>query len=127
VDTCHPIRSLLAAGAEVIYGSDWPAAALDANPWTGLAGMLSRADLTGTYPGAVATDEAITLDQALPLFTRNGARALGLEGQTGCLTVGALADLIVLERPLEKLSPKEIASVQPEATLFGGKLVHGAL
>ena len=48
VDTCHPIRSLLATGAEVIYGSDWPAAALDANPWTGLAGMLSRADLTGT-------------------------------------------------------------------------------
>jgi predicted amidohydrolase YtcJ len=127
VDTCHPIRSLLAAGAEVVYGSDWPAAALDANPWTGLAGMLTRADPTGTYPGTVAADEAVTLDQALPLFTRNGARALGLEGQTGCLTIGALADLIVLERRLEDLHPEEIAAVRPEATLFGGQLVHGAL
>ena len=127
VDTCHPIRSLLAAGAEVVYGSDWPAAALDANPWTGLAGMLTRADPTGTYPGTVAADEAVTLDQALPLYTRNGARALGLEGQTGCLTIGALADLIVLERRLEDLHPEEIAAVRPEATLFGGQLVHGAL
>jgi len=126
-DSCHPIRSLLAAGAEVIYGSDWPAAALDANPWTGLAGMLSRSDPTGTYPGTVAADEAITLDQALPLFTRNGARALGLEGQTGVLAPGALADMIVLERPLDGLSPEAIATIRPEATLFGGQLVHGAL
>lgn len=127
VDSCHPIRSLLAAGAEVIYGSDWPAAALDANPWTGLAGMLSRSDPTGTYPGTVAADEAITLDQALPLFTRNGARALGLEGQTGVLAPGALADMIVLESPLDGLSPEAIATIRPEATLFGGELVHGAL
>ncbi|MEY3961562.1 MAG: hypothetical protein RIR14_2216, partial [Pseudomonadota bacterium] len=93
----------------------------------GLAGMLSRSDPTGTYPGTVAADEAITLDQALPLFTRNGARALGLEGQTGVLAPGALADMIVLERPLDGLSPEAIATIRPEATLFGGELVHGAL
>lgn len=125
VDSCHPIRSLLAAGAEVIYGSDWPAAALDANPWTGLAGMLTRADPTGTYPGTVAPDEAITLDQALPLFTTNAARALRLEGQTGVLAVGASADLIVLARPLESLPAAEIAATRPDATLFEGRLVHG--
>jgi predicted amidohydrolase YtcJ len=38
-----------------------------------------------------------------------------------------LADLIVLERRLEDLHPEEIAAVRPEATLFGGQLVHGAL
>jgi predicted amidohydrolase YtcJ len=43
------------------------------------------------------------------------------------LAVGALADLIVLERPLDGLSPEEIAQVRPEATLFGGQLVYGAL
>ncbi|NEY91656.1 amidohydrolase [Tabrizicola oligotrophica] len=127
VDQCHPIRSLLAHGAEVIYGSDWPAAALDANPWTGLAGMISRRDPTGTYPGTVAPDEAIPLAQALPLFTRNAARALGLEGQTGQITPGASADLIVLARPLDRLSPEDIAGTRPEATLFEGRLVHGAV
>lgn len=127
VDTCHPIRSLLAAGAEVIYGSDWPAAALDANPWTGLSGMIARTDPTGTYPGTVGADEAITLDQALPLFTTNGARALGLEGKTGILAPGALADLIVLDRPLDQMSPDDIARIQPQATLFAGRVVQGGL
>lgn len=127
VDRCHPIRSLLAAGAEVIYGSDWPAAALDANPWTGLAGMLTRADPTGTYPGTVAADEAIPLDQALPLFTTNAARALGMQGQTGIIAVGASADLIVLPHPLDTLSVEEIARTRPVATLFEGNVVSGAL
>lgn len=127
VDQCHPIRSLLAHKAEVIYGSDWPAAALDANPWTGLAGMLTRADPTGTYPGNVAPDEAITLDQALPLFTTNAARALGLQGQTGQISPGASADLIVLDQPLNQLAPQEIAHCKPTATLFEGKLVHGEI
>lgn len=126
VDQCHPIRSLLAAGAEVIYGSDWPAAALDANPWMGLAGMLSRADPTGTYPGTVAADEAITLDEALPLFTTNAARALGLAGRMGRLVVGASADLIVLDHPLDSLSPPEIAAVRPSVTLFEGRVVSGS-
>jgi predicted amidohydrolase YtcJ len=127
VDSCYPIRSLLGAGAEVVYGSDWPAAALDANPWTGLAGMLSRADPLGVYPGTVGLHEAITLDQALPLFTRNSARALGLEGQTGQIMVGASADMIVLERGLETLSVEEIAGVTPHATLFAGALVYGEM
>lgn len=125
VDQCHPIRSLLTAGAEVIYGSDWPAAALDANPWTGLAGMLTRADMTGSYPGTVAPDEAISLSQALPLFTTNAARALGLQGVTGQITPGASADLIVLERPLDQMRPEDIATCTPLATLFEGQIVHG--
>ena len=127
VDSCHPIRSLLAAGAEVIYGSDWPAAALDANPWTGLAGMISRRDPTGTYPGVVAVDQAVTLDQALPLFTTNAARALGLQGQTGCLTPGALGDFMVLPTALDPLSPEDLAMMRPLATVFSGRAVFGSL
>lgn len=127
VDTCHPIRSLLEAGAEVVYGSDWPAAALDANPWTGLAGMLTRADPTGTYSGTVGADQAITLDEALPLFTTNAARALGMEGQTGVLAVGASADLIVLPRALDGSSAAEIGQMRPDVTLFEGVVAHGAL
>lgn len=127
VDSCHPIRSLLLARARVVYGSDWPAAALDANPWTGLAGMLTRADPTGTYPGTVAPDEAITLDQALPLFTTAGADALRLTGQTSQVTPGASADLIVLERPLHDQTPAEIAATRPLATLFEGRTVFGEL
>lgn len=127
VERCHPIGDLMRAGAEVIYGSDWPAAAPDANPWTGLAGMISRRDPLGRFAGQLGADQAISLDAALMLFTRNGARALRLEHLTGQLRAGFSADLMVLAAPLETLAPEEIGAVEPQATLFEGRLVHGAL
>ncbi|MCB1395030.1 MAG: amidohydrolase [Rhodobacter sp.] len=127
VDRCHQIRGLLDAGATVIYGSDWPAAAMAPAPWEGLAGMISRRDPTGRFPGTVGADQAITLDEALTILTVNGAAAMGRAGQTGVLKSGASADLVVLERPLDSMTPEEIAAVTPAATLFEGRCVHGAL
>ncbi|MDX5401814.1 MAG: amidohydrolase family protein, partial [Rhodobacterales bacterium] len=126
-DRCHPIGDLLRAGAEVIYGSDWPAAAADANPWTGLAGMISRTDPTGRYPGILGAAQAIPLDAALPLFTVNGARALGLPSETGAIRAGLSADLVVFRGDIDAMSPAEIGAVEPHATLFRGRVVHGAL
>ncbi|MFV0382764.1 amidohydrolase [Paracoccus sp. (in: a-proteobacteria)] len=126
-DLCHRIGDLLRAGAEVSYGSDWPAAAPDANPWTGLAGMISRRDPTGRFPGTVGADQAITLEQALTIFTVNGARTMNLQDRIGRLKPGFSADMVVLERPLEDMTPEEIGAITPDATLFEGRVVHGAL
>ena len=127
VERCHPINDLLRAGAEVVYGSDWPAAAADANPWPGLAGMISRRDPLGRFAGQLGADQAIGLDAALNLFTRNSARALRLEHLTGQISAGFSADLVVLAAPLETLSPEEIGAIEPLATLFEGRVVHGTL
>lgn len=126
VEHCHPFRSLLQAGAEMTYASDWPAAAPDANPWAGLAGMLSRRSYSDSYPGTLGAEEAITLDEALPLFTTNGSRALGMEDETGSLSPGKWADFIVLEHPLNGMAPEEIAQVQVQMTVWKGKPVYAA-
>jgi hypothetical protein len=86
--TCHAFRSMLESGAEMTYSSDWPAAAPDANPWTGLTGMLSRQNHSGSFPGVLGADQALTLDQALPLFTLAGAQSGRMEAQTATLKVG---------------------------------------
>ncbi|MCB1342010.1 MAG: amidohydrolase [Pseudooceanicola sp.] len=122
-ESCHPVRSLMEAGAEVIYGSDWPAAAPDADPWTGLAGMVTRTDPTGVHPGSVGADQAIPLDRALPVFTSAGARSLRLEQVTGSLKAGLSADFIVLEQPVEKLSTPELGRARPLQTWFEGRQV----
>ncbi len=119
-ERCHRIASLLAAGAELTYGSDWPAAAPDANPWIGLAGMISRRDPTGTFAGNVGAEQAISLAQALPIFTLNGARSMDLERECGSLSVGKWADFVVLERPLEDLSAEEIGAVEVKETVWKG-------
>jgi len=121
---CHPIRRLMRAGAELVYGSDWPAAAPDVDPWIGLAGMLTRRHPKGAYPGAVGPDEAITLEKALPLFTVNGARAMGRDGLTGALAPGRSADFIVLDRALDEVEPAAIADTRVLTTVFEGEVVH---
>jgi predicted amidohydrolase YtcJ len=124
LERVHRIRALLDVGAEMIFGTDWPASAPDANPWTGLAGMISRADPTGRYPGTVAPEQAIPLEAALPFFTVNGARAMGMAGQAGALVPGGWADLIALERDLRALPAQEIGAITVRQTVFKGRIVH---
>ncbi len=121
---CYRIKSLLKAGAEVIYGSDWPAAAPDANPWVGLAGMISRAHPLGMFEGSIGRDQKISLEEALPLFTANAARSLGMEHRIGSLEIGKSADFIVLENSIFDMDIEELARTQVSMTVFEGNVVH---
>ncbi len=120
----HRIADLIAAGAEMTYGSDWPAAAPDANPWTGLSGMLTRRNADPAFPGVLAPEQAISVSEALPIFTMNGARSLRMEAETGSLTAGKWADFIVLDKPLMNMLPDEIAAVRPAMTVWKGNVVY---
>lgn len=120
----HRIKDMLAADAHVTYASDWPAAAPDANPWTGLSGMLTRRNTDPAYPGILGPDQAITLEQALPIFTLNGAHSLRMRDETGSLEAGKWADFIVLGKALDAMDPAEIAAVEPLQTVWKGRVVH---
>ncbi len=126
VETLHRMADLRRAGAEMTYASDWPASAPDANPWTGLAGMLNRRDPTGTYDGSIGADQALTLEEALPLFTVNGARSLRMEQETGTLSTGKWADFIVLDEDPAQLSPEQIGAIEVRETVWKGRTVHTA-
>lgn len=83
----HPNRSLADSGAILSGGSDWPVSP-DPNPWIGIAGLVTRSDPLGDYPGQLAPDQALTVEEALAAYTINTARALGIESFTGSLTAG---------------------------------------
>lgn len=121
------IRDILTAGADIAIGSDWMTVTAELDPWEALAGLLTRRDPRGRFPGAHRPDQALSLDQALPLLTRNPARAMRFDGRTGALMPGLSADLIMLDRDLGAIDPMAVAETRVEATLFEGKLVHGAL
>ncbi len=126
VEKNHRIADLLAAGAEVIYGSDWPASAPDANPWTGLSGMLTRQSSDPNFPGTLGADQAISLAQALPIFTTNGARALRMQDETGSLTAGKWADFIILNENLLETQPMVISEIRPQQTYWKGRAIFEA-
>lgn len=120
------IRDILDSGAAIAVGSDWMTISAELNPWESMAGMITRRDPTGRYPGAHRPDQALTLDQALPLFTRNPALAMRFADRTGALMPGLSADFIVLDRDLGAIDPMAIAGTAVKATFFEGRCVYGA-
>jgi predicted amidohydrolase YtcJ len=118
-----PIKDLLAAGANVSIGSDWPSAAASMNPWPALEGMVTRRNPWEDGEETLWPEQAVTLEQALQIFTRYGARAYRLEHLTGSVEVGKSADLIVLNQDLFKVAAEKISETLPLLTLFEGKLV----
>ena len=119
-----PIRDLLESGAPVLAGSDWPSAVPSMDPWIGIETMVTRRNPSGETQGALWPEQAISLEQALRIFTIEGAKALRLEAETGSLKVGKSADMIVLGQNLFGIDPYDIADTRVDMTLFAGQVVH---
>jgi len=122
-----PIRDMVASGADIAVGSDWMTISAELDPWLSLCGMVTRRDGSGRFPGAHRLDQALSVEEALPLYTRGPARALRIGDRTGQLSPGFSADLIVLDRDVTRINPVEIAGTQVIATVFEGRVVHGEL
>jgi len=119
----QPNRSLLDSGALVAGGSDWPVSETP-NPWEGIQGLVTRADPSGRRPGTLGPEQAITLAEAIEVFTVNGARAMGLADTTGSLAPGLSADFAVFDDDPFALPVDELVGLRPRATYFAGRAVH---
>jgi hypothetical protein len=119
-----PIKDLLESGANVAIGSDWPSVAESMNPWPAIEAMVTRRNPYTDAAEALWPEQAITLDQALEVFTLNGAKAYRLEQLTGSIEVGKSADLIVLNQNLFDVDITAISETQVETTFFEGRVVY---
>ncbi len=118
-----PMKTLLEAGALVIYGSDWPAVVPNANPWPGIEAMVTRRNPYGEFPGSQWPEQAITLADAIRIVTQNGALAAKSADLTGSIEVGKAADFIVLDRNIFEIPIDDVGDVQVLMTVVGGKIV----
>ena len=119
-----PHKTLLQAGAIVAAGSDWPVGAASPSPWLGLQTIITRRSPDPAVSGAVVEEEALTLEEALEVFTANPATAMGLGRVTGRLQEGLSADFIVLDRNLFEIPVGDISKTTVTATWFEGKTVY---
>ena len=67
----------------------------------------------------------VSLDRILAAYTIVGARANFQENETGSITVGKAADLIVLDHDLTAISPFEIHATHVLLTMLEGRVVFG--
>ncbi len=120
-----PARDLLDAGAMIVAGSDWPSAVPSANPWMGISALVTRADPRRQTPGTLWPEQAISMAEALHIFTQAGADGLRLGDVTGSVRVGKSADLIVLDRNPFETEPAAVADTAVQVVYFRGQRVSG--
>jgi predicted amidohydrolase YtcJ len=117
-----PMRSLHDAGAVLAFSSDWNVAEMD--PMVGLYTAITRAPLAGGP--AWIPSETVDVRTAIHAYTMGSAYANFLEHERGSLTVGKLADFIVLSRDVLTATPAEILDTGADVVVVGGEVVHTA-
>lgn len=121
----QPNRSLLDAGARIAGGSDWPVS-VSPNVWEGIYGLVTRKDPTGQFPGTLWPEQAISLTEAIRIYTTNSAQAMGLDDVAGSLAPGKSADFVVLSDNPYEIDIENIPHITARQTWFAGRKVFDA-
>jgi predicted amidohydrolase YtcJ len=125
----YPFASLVRAGATLAMGSDWSVSS--ANPLEEMHVAVNRV-MAPNYPHEVGSrevflpEERLDLPTALAAFTMGSAYVNHLDGDTGSIEVGKLADLVVVDRNLFEHPVEEIAEARAEHTYVEGDEVFAS-
>jgi predicted amidohydrolase YtcJ len=123
----YPTRSVKAAGATLIAGSDAPVDTRDPRPFINMQMALTR-----RFAGqpALNPSQAIGVNDVLDAYTINGARALGRGEDIGSIEVGKSADFILIDQDILGLaatgSADYIGKTKVLGTWFQGRRVFSA-
>jgi predicted amidohydrolase YtcJ len=119
-----PVREMLEARALVVPGSDWSVVP-SVNPWLAIESLVTR-ERPGGSPDSFGKAEAISLPQALELFTENAAEQEGVSDQVGRIEVGMLADVIVVDQNPYEVPVTRVHNTRVKMTFVGGEKVFDA-
>ncbi len=119
-----PVREMLDAGALVTPGSDWSVVP-SVNPWIGIETLVTR-QVAGGSTNTFGAAEAITLPEAMDLFTVNSARLERRADKLGRLDPGYLADFIVVDRNPYDVPIAQVHDTKVRMTFIGGEKVFDA-
>src|SRR5262245_33239665 len=115
--TNNALATPIKRGIFVAFGSD----NLPIGPMVGLYAAVTRKGQSGATLGA---EEAVSMQEAIRMYTANGPYLTFEEKTKGTLEPGKLADMIVLDRDPLMVPPDELLKTQVDLTIVGGKIVY---
>jgi len=118
--TMCAFREQLDAGVRLVGGSDWPVSP-SPNPWPAIHGLVTRAHPDGTFPGVFLLEQAVSVREAVAIFTRECARAMGIAAHTGTIEVGKSADFVVIDRDPFAIAATRLGGTHTLQTWMGGR------
>jgi hypothetical protein len=117
----HPYRTAIDMGIHVAGHSDSTVSAAD--PLLRIQDMVTRLGSDGLEYGI---SQRVTVDEAIRVWTLDGAYATFEDNIKGSITPGKLADFVVLRADPRKVSPREIKDIVIDSTYVGGRAVFTA-
>ncbi len=124
VEGAYSWRSMLDAGATVVFGTDFPVEPLE--PVQGIYSAVTRQsrEEPGVPPGGWLPEQRLKRGEAIRLYTAASAYGEWQEKEKGTLEPGMLADLVVWDRDLLTIPEIDILKAVPTMTVVGGKIVY---
>jgi predicted amidohydrolase YtcJ len=117
----HAYRTAINMGIPVAGHSDSPISAAD--PLLRIQDMVTRTSSQGAVVGG---EQKVSVDEAIKVWTLDGAYATSEESIKGSITPGKLADFVVLQKDPRKVQPNTIKDITLEATYLAGNKVYTA-
>ena len=117
----YALKTVLDAGIPLAGSSDSPVSSYQ--PLIGIKVAVTERTTSGAE---FAPGEAISVEEAIALYTRRAAYASFDENRKGTITAGKLADFAVLGADPRTVAPDEIDRIPVMATISGGRTVYEA-
>jgi predicted amidohydrolase YtcJ len=115
-----PLRILMDAGVHVSGSSDAPVTYPNWKQGVQSA-ILRESKATGKVSGP---EQRITREEAIRMYTIEGAWQDHMEKRKGSIEVGKLADFCILDKDIMTVEPHSIKDIRTLATIVGGHIVY---
>lgn len=120
----YAFRTILDNNGVLAFGTDWFVAPL--NPMFGIYAAVTRRTLDDKNPNGWVPEQKISVEEAVNAYTNGSAYAEFQENVKGSITVGKLADFVILSDDIFKIDPVKIWDVKVLTTIVDGKIVYQA-
>ena len=118
----YAFRSLLDSGAILAFGTDWYVAPL--NPMFGVYAATTRRTLDDKNPNGWIPEQKISVEETVRAYTIGSAYAEFQENVKGTLSIGKLADFVILSDDIFTINPNDIGKTKVLTTVVDGKVVY---
>ena len=118
----YAFRTLLDSSGTLAFGTDWYVAPL--NPMLGVQAAVTRQTLDGKNPNGWIPEQKISVAEAVRAYTNGSAYAEFQENVKGSISIGKLADFVILSDDIFSINPTDINKTKVLTTVVGGKIVY---
>lgn len=119
--TGYRFETLIEAGLEPAASTDMTGLYLgNIDPFKAMQALVTRQSDMGLFE----PQEAVTIQDAIRMWTIWPAKAIGEAQHRGSIEPGKLADMTVLTNDLLSIPAEQIAEVQAAETIVGGRIVY---